>query len=71
MGIFLLVAGLLLIIAGNIKTKLELDRGGYSLEDQKKGMVPADVVPITTSIMYLSGMICLVVGGIVLILSLF
>ncbi len=71
MAIFLLVAGLLLLISGNIKTKIELDRHGYSLDDQKKGMVPADVVPITTSIMYLSGLICLVVGGMVLILSLF
>jgi len=36
----------------------------------RDGMVPSDVVNITTSVMYLSGLCCLVAGGIDLILSL-
>jgi hypothetical protein len=62
-----------LLVIGNIKNRLELEKNGYSLEDQERGMIPTDgsIVKLRTSILYLFGLGCLLLGRGILLFSIF
>ena len=73
MGWMLLINWFVLFVSGSKKNKSDLSRSGYSIDDQYKGLVPLDgsAISKTSSLLILAGWGCLIVGGIILVASLF
>ena len=73
MGWILLIIGVVLLILGAVKNKSDLNKSGYSVDDQDEGLVPLDgsVISKTSSLLILAGWGCLIIGGIILIASFF
>ena len=73
MGWILLIIGVVLLIFGGIKNKSDLGKSGYSIDDQDNELLPLDgsVISKTSSLLILAGYGCLIIGGIILVVSFF
>ena len=71
MGLTILIIGVALLIIGAVKNKSDLNKSGYSIDDQDKELIPLDgsAISKTSSFLILAGWGCLIIGGILLIVS--